>query len=125
MWCGVGIMLMRLSWLWSSLAGWRNSLPFLVIGLFILLGTQFFFRRIASRNIERIQALPDNACLFAFQSWTSYPLVVFMMGLGIGLRATEVPRTWLAGVYLAIGAGLFVAGSGYFSALMSAWPKDK
>lgn len=124
MWCGVGIMLIRLSWLWSSAAGWRSSLPFLSIGLFMGLGTQLFFRRMASRNLARIQSLPDDACLFAFQSWTSYPLVGFMIGLGIVLRATELPRTWLAGLYLAIGAGLFVAGSGYFPTIVSAWQQE-
>ena len=115
MWCGVGLMLMRLSWRWS-VVGWRTSMPFIGAGILIGLGTQHFFRRMATRNIDRIRALPENACLFAFQSWTSYPLVVFMMTLGIGLKSSALPRTMLAGLYLAIGMGLFIGGLVYLPA---------
>jgi hypothetical protein len=116
MWCGVGLMLMRWTWLWSSTAGWRTSMPFLILGFLIGLGTRYFFREMALRNMHRIQLLPEKACIFAFQSWTSYPLVIFMMALGIGLKSSSLPRPWLAGLYLAIGSGLFMAGLAYFSA---------
>jgi hypothetical protein len=118
MWCAVGVMLMRLSWRWSA-EGWRTSLPFIAAGILIGLGTQHFFRRMASRNIERILALPEKACLFAFQSWTSYPLVVFMMTLGIGMKSSALPRAMLAGLYLAIGMGLFIGGLVYLPAYLT------
>lgn len=118
MWCGVGLLLMRWSWVWTSRAGFLSALPFLGIGVLASAATGIFFRRMAIRNIERIQSLPQEPCLFAFQSWTSYPLVIFMMGLGIALRASPLPRTWLTTVYLAIGGGLFCAGLNYFSSLM-------
>ncbi|MGD8731145.1 MAG: hypothetical protein PVI81_08345 [Anaerolineales bacterium] len=119
-WCGVGLMLMRWSWFWSSTSGWLTSLPFLGIGFLIGIATRYFFRRMAFRNVERIRSLPEKACLFAFQSWTSYPLVIFMMTLGVVLKSTSMPRTWLAGLYLAIGAGLFMAGLAYYSKFVSA-----
>jgi hypothetical protein len=120
MWCVVGLMLMRLSWIWSSAAGWRASVPFLGLGLLVSTGTHYFFRRFAAANIGRIGSLPPKACIFAFQSWSSYPLVAFMMTLGIGLKSSFLPKIWLAGVYLAIGAGLFLAGLNYFSTLVKA-----
>jgi hypothetical protein len=113
-WCGVGLMLMRWTWIWSSEAGWREAWPYDVAGLVFCLGTATFFALMAGRNHDRITALPRSPCLFAFQSWWSYPLVVFMIGLGLALKASPLPRTWLAGIYLAIGGGLFLAGSLYF-----------
>jgi hypothetical protein len=77
----------------------------------------------ASKNVERIHALPEKPCLFAFQSWTSYPLVLFMIGLGIGLKASSLPRTLLAGAYLAIGVGLFLAGSSMLIPLLMVWER--
>jgi hypothetical protein len=112
-------MLMRLSWIWSTAEGWRASALFLMAGFVVSTGTQYFFRQMATRNIDRIRTLPEKACIFAFQSWTSYPLVFFMMALGIGLKSTSLSRSWLAGGYLAIGAGLFMAGLLYISVLLS------
>ena len=115
MWCGVGLLLMRLVWIWSVAAGWKAIRPFLAAGLVLSLGTRYFFGKMASRDRVRIRNLPDKPCIFAFQSWWSYPLVVFMMGLGLALKSSALPRIWLAGMYLAIGVGLFVAGLNYFS----------
>jgi hypothetical protein len=113
-WCGVGLMLMRWTWVWSMAAGWRQVWPYDVAGLVLGVGTATFFAWMAGRNRDRIIALPANPCLFAFQSWWSYPLVILMIGLGLLLKASPLPRTWLAGTYLAIGGGLFLAGGLYF-----------
>jgi hypothetical protein len=114
MWCGVGLMLMSWTWIWSSAAGWREAWAFDALGAVIGIGTAIFFMKMAWRNHLRILALPERPCLFAFQSWWSYPLVIFMMGLGLWMKASPLPRTWLAGMYLAIGSGLFIAGLRYF-----------
>lgn len=114
LWCGVGLMLMRWTWVWSTAAGWRQAWPYNAAGLVIGLGTAIFFGYMAERNHTRIQSLPEKPSIFAFQSWWSYPLVAFMMGLGLVMKASPLPRTWLAGMYLAIGGGLFLAGLRYF-----------
>lgn len=114
LWCAVGLMLMGWAWVWSNAAGWRTAWFFDVLGALLGIGTALFFRRMASQNHRRILAMPEKPCLFAFQSWWSYPLVVFMMGLGLFMKASPLPRTWLAGMYLAIGGGLFIAGLDYF-----------
>ena len=72
-----------------------------------------------AKNMERIHKLAEKPCVFAFQSWWSYPLVVFMMGLGLVLKRSPLPRIWLAGMYLAIGGGLFIAGLTYFTQIGS------
>jgi hypothetical protein len=109
-WTGVGLMLLRWVWTWSALVGLREIWPFNVAGLLLGAGTASFFSWMASINRERIEALPEQPCAFAFQSWWSYPLVVFMIGLGLALKASPLPRTWLSGLYLAIGGGLSFAG---------------
>jgi hypothetical protein len=113
-WCGVGLMLVRWAWVWSTAAGWSQAWPFDLTGLVIGLGTATFFGTMAKQNHLRVKSLPEKPCLFAFQSWWSYPLVVFMMGLGLVIKASPLPRNWLAGMYLAIGGGLFIAGLRYF-----------
>jgi hypothetical protein len=113
-WSGVGLMLMRWAWTWSSEAGWAEAWPYDLVGLLVAIGTTAFFSMMVRKNLSRIAHLPNQPCLFAFQSWWSYPLVVFMMGLGLVMKASPLPRIWLAGVYLAIGGGLFFAGLRYF-----------
>jgi hypothetical protein len=113
-WCGVGVMLLGWTWIWSKGAGWQEVWLFDAMGAVIGIGTAIFFRVMAKQNHERIRKLPEKPCLFAFQSWWSYTLVVFMMGLGLLMKASSLPRTWLAGMYLAIGGGLFIAGLRYF-----------
>jgi hypothetical protein len=113
-WCGVGLMLVRWAWVWSRSAGWAQAWPFDLVGILIAIGTTLFFSQMVTRNVSRITRLPARPCLFAFQSWWSYPLVVFMMGLGLALRATNLPRIWLAPIYLGIGAGLLLSGTRYF-----------
>jgi hypothetical protein len=108
-WSGVGLMLMRWAWIWSG-----EAWPYDLVGLLIAIGTSTFFSMMVTKNLSRIANLTNLPCLFAYQSWWSYPLVIFMMGLGLAMKSSPLPRTWLAGMYLAIGAGLFLAGIRYF-----------
>ncbi|MGD8603948.1 MAG: hypothetical protein PVF49_05165, partial [Anaerolineales bacterium] len=64
-----------------------------------------------------IRELPEKACLFAFQQWYSYPLVIFMVTLGLLLRHSELPRHLLAILYLGIGGGLLLASRHYYLTL--------
>ena len=75
------------------------------------------FSKLAKKNIRRIGAYTDEKiCLFAFQKWSSYPLVAFMMGLGIYLRHySSLPKSLLAILYLGIGSALFASGLLYFA----------
>lgn len=118
-WCGVGFMLVGWTWIWSRAVGWATAWPYDIVGLLASLGTASFFGLMVGRNCVRIRALPKKPCLFAFQAWWSYPLVAFMIGLGLILKASALPRIWLAGLYLAIGVGLLIAGLRYFF-----WPHE-
>jgi hypothetical protein len=113
-WSGVGVMLMRWTWVWLRPLAVMQALSYAGMGICLAFAINLFFGRMATKNIDRIGALPRHPCLFAFQAWTSYPLVVFMVALGLTLRASPIPKPWLAVLYAGIGGGLFLASLRYF-----------
>jgi hypothetical protein len=117
-WSAVGFILGRWTWVWLSPLEWTAWLPIVLAGALLALGIQIFFGRLARRNIARIEALPARPCLFAFQSWSSYLLVLVMVSLGLGLRASPIGKPLLGGLYLAIGGGLFLASLRYYQHLL-------
>ncbi|MFP3853682.1 MAG: hypothetical protein ACLFWD_05240 [Anaerolineales bacterium] len=127
LWSMVGLVLMRWVWVWLSPVGWRRAAPWLAVGVLLAGFMQAFFTWLAWRNIDRIDGLAKRPCLFAFQAWTSYPLIIVMISLGLMLRHSPLPRTWLAALYLGIGGGLFIASLRYPLHLLgrarwSGWP---
>ena len=76
----------------------------------------FGFSKVARKNIARINALRGSvSAFFAFQRWTSYPLVAFMIFLGIFLRLySSIPKPLLAILYIGIGGGLFLSSLLYY-----------
>ncbi len=126
-WSGVGLLLGRWVWVWLNPLGWRAAIRWLVAGACLAAIMHLFFTWMAWRNIDRIDRLPERACIFAFQSWSSYPLVALMVSLGLLMRGSPLPRTWLAVLYLGIGGGLFAASLRYELHLLgirrwSGWP---
>jgi len=71
------------------------------------------FARLVRRNIERIHALPERACVFAFTPWRGYVMIGLMMTAGISLRSSSLPLYYLSLPYTAMGAVL-LAGSAVF-----------
>lgn len=115
-WAGVGIMLVHYAYDWLRPLPSGHSVPTALMG-FVLAGLiyRFGFSRLAIKNIKRIQQLSsEKICIFAFQRWSSYPLIVFMIYLGMYLRKfSGVPKPLLAVLYIGIGGGLFSAGMHY------------
>ena len=121
MWTGVGAYLISLAvgWVFAPTvkSPWNYWLP--GIGLAYLI-FQFGFSTLASKNSLRINNLSEEKpCLFAFQEWHSYPLVLFMIGLGITLRKfTPIPKPLLGILYIGIGGGLGLASFLYYRKLL-------
>jgi ABC-type Fe3+-siderophore transport system permease subunit len=119
MWSAVGVLLMRLAYGWLASLSLSAVLTRASLGALLAWAIyRFGFSRLAEMNIARIQRLPDRACVFAFQQWTSYPLVVFMVALGITLRHSAFPKPTLAILYIGIGGSLFFASIRYYAFLM-------
>jgi hypothetical protein len=74
---------------------------------------RFVFAGIVRKNIARIDAGPERASAWAFQNWRSYLVTIFMVGLGITLRHSSLPKPWLAIVYEGIGVALLLTSLMY------------
>ena len=74
----------------------------------------FGFSRIVRKNLERIGGKPEVVCLFAFQGWRSYFLILIMMLMGYGIRHLPVPKDVAAVVYFTMGSALCFGSSLYF-----------
>jgi hypothetical protein len=113
-WTGVGIMLGVWAAIWLSAVPLVLEIEMAAAGLVLaLLAWWFMFRRLVQENIERIERAPLRACFFSFQAWKSYIVMVAMIGLGVVLRNSSLPKPWLAVVYAAIGGALFIASLAY------------
>ena len=120
LWAAVGLYLCSLTIAWLRPVAALRMLLFVLGGLLLAFVIFWYgFSGFACRNIDRIQAIPHHkVCIFAFQKWTSYPLVAFMIGLGIFLRKySPIPKPWLATMYIGIGGSLFMASFHYFWAI--------
>jgi hypothetical protein len=120
-WSGVGIMLTVFAVTWFGLVHSWTVLLLISAGLLLASAIYFFgFSKLASKNVQRIIAIPkERVCLFAFQKWTSYPLVLVMVAMGIYLRRySPIPKPDLAILYLGLGASLFASSLQYYSQIL-------
>lgn len=101
---------------WAA-AAWAAPAAGLVAGSMVAVAG---FRRIVRANIARIARLPATSCLFAFQRWTGYVLVAFMMSLGAAVRRLDFLPGWcIVGSYTAIGSALLGSSVLYYIAAIN------
>ncbi len=118
MWTAVGALLCRLAYAWLSTVGIKTAVALAAAGITLgLVGYRFSFIKMARKNSRRICELEDKSCLFAFQAWKSYLIIALMIGLGILLRHSALPRQYLALVYLAVGLALLLSSLLYYALL--------
>ncbi len=119
-WSGVGVILIHYAYVWLvPLAAhqiWPLALAGGILGAAIY---RFGFSHMARKNLARIDLLHARPCVFAFQRWQSYPLVALMIGLGVALRSSPLPKAYLSVLYLGIGIGLLASGLLYLAPLRS------
>jgi hypothetical protein len=102
---------------WLELVHSWMVILLLLAGLLLAAAIYFFgFSKLASNNVQRIINIPrERVCLFAFQKWTSYPLVLVMVAMGIYLRRySPIPKPDLAVLYIGLGVSLFVSSFQYY-----------
>jgi hypothetical protein len=117
-WSGVGIMLVSIASRWFRPLQFFQGFLLLLAGMALAAAIYFFgFSKLALKNVHRIlDYQKERVCLFAFQRWTSYPLVLFMVSLGIYLRVySPIPKPYLAILYVGIGGSLFLASLHYYA----------
>lgn len=114
-WSLVGIMLCIIPVGWITTVSTGTEIVIVLAGMAISGAIAIFgFSRVARRNITRIAAYGERACLFAFQSWKSYLNIAVMIGLGWLLRHSPIPKPALAPLYFGIGGALFAASFLYY-----------
>jgi predicted neutral ceramidase superfamily lipid hydrolase len=115
MWTVAGGMLCFFAYGWLAVMPLGRAELLAVAGMLLALAIyRFGFSRLAFRNTRRIYLLSARACVFAFQAWHSYVTVAAMMTLGIVLRQSAFPRSYLAIIYAGIGGGLLFSSWHYF-----------
>ena len=117
MWSGVGVMLAAFAVNWLGLVHSWVVLLLVVAGILLAAAIYFFgFSKLAANNVQRIIRIPkERVCVFAFQKWTSYPLVLVMVAMGIFLRHySPIPKPYLAILYIGLGLSLFVSSFQYY-----------
>lgn len=114
MWCGVGIMLVRYAVIWLSSLGIAKAWIYFAAGfLAAMLIHHFGFLKIADKNLSRLLPLTEKKCVFSFMTWKSYIIVLIMVSLGIALRHSVLPKSYLSILYNGIGLALFLSGIRY------------
>jgi len=120
MWSGVGIFLPSLAVRWFKELSSNEIIFAIMAGLLLGSAIAYFgFIGLANKNINRINQYQGKVCLWAFQKWTTYFLIAFMMSLGIFMRKTPyIPKFLLSPMYIGIGFALFVASFRYYLFLL-------
>jgi hypothetical protein len=115
MWSVVGIMLCRMAYIYLGTVSKSQALSMGSMGLISALAAfRLGFSKIALKNISRLCILPDKTCIFAFQAWKSYLIIILMILLGITLRHSPIPRPYLAVIYATIGGALFFSSFHFY-----------
>jgi hypothetical protein len=114
MWIAVGALLLSYAYSWLRAVPVRLGLLFAGAGFCAALIIHHFgFLKIVDKNLGRILRIEGKKCLFSFMTWKSYLNVVVMVAMGIGLRHSPVPKTYLAVLYTGIGLSLILSSIRY------------
>ncbi|MGA2401364.1 MAG: hypothetical protein ABSG91_06625 [Syntrophobacteraceae bacterium] len=114
-WLSVGIGLIAVACYWLYHSAWPLSLVLAAVSPALGLIVYYFgFSRIVKKNLKRIGGKPEVVCLFAFQGWRSYFLILIMMLMGYGLRHLPLPGYVAAVIYFTMGSALCFGSSLYF-----------
>ena len=124
-WSIVGIALCRLAVIWLSETGSSMIVQFGLAGLTLAFLIYFFgFSKIVDRNTERILSKSGKVCVFAFQAWKSYLIVVVMIGMGIALRNSPLPRDYLSIIYIGFGGAMILSSVRYYRVFIQLFKKS-
>ena len=113
-WTIVGIVLCNLAVRWLSQTPTQSALLFGLAGVILsLLIHHFGFLKLVNKNIARIQAKEGKVCIFGFQPWKSYLIILIMIAMGITLRQSAFPKPYLAIIYIGFGGAMLLSSLRY------------
>jgi uncharacterized membrane protein len=113
-WTVVGLALCTLAVKWLSQTPAKSVLVLGLAGIILsLLIHHFGFLKIVDKNIARIMAKEGKVCIFGFQPWKSYLLIMVMIVMGMTLRNSTVPKPYLAIIYIGFGGAMLLSSLRY------------
>jgi hypothetical protein len=113
-WSAVGIVLCSLAVGWLLQTTFYPALWLGAGGIVLSLMIHHFgFLRLVDRNIDRILAREGKVCIFAFQPWKSYLIIIIMIGMGMVLRHSPLPKPYLAVIYIGFGGAMLLSSIRY------------
>jgi len=118
-WTCVGIYLCTLAMQWLAEATRAESFLLSAAGVILaVLIYHFGFVKLANKNIKRILAKEGKVCIFGFQPWKSYLIIVIMMCLGVILRQSPMPKPYLSVIYTGFGGAMLLSSFRYHRILI-------
>ncbi|MBI5408039.1 MAG: hypothetical protein HZA14_01580 [Nitrospirae bacterium] len=113
-WSILGIILCYLAVHWLSQTTMRNRVWLGSAGIILALMIHHFgFLKLVNKNIERILAKEGKVCIFGFQPWKSYLIIVIMIGMGAILRRSSLPKSYLSVIYIGFGGAMALSSIRY------------
>jgi len=113
-WFGVGLLLCWRAWGWLDTElpnrTWMEELGAIATGFFLY---SFALSKVAQKNIARIDDLPHRTHVWNFIPMKSYLMIATMIGMGIALRNSSLPKELLIIPYTAMGGALILGGVAY------------
>ena len=115
LWSIVGIMLCKLAVSWLTPAARQDSVWRGVTGVVLAILIYYFgFLKLVNKNTSRILAKDGKICIFAFQPWKSYLIILIMIGMGTALRHSPIPKPYLAIIYIGFGGAMVLSSLVYY-----------
>jgi hypothetical protein len=115
LWSVVGIMLCRLAVQWLSRTDHLHAVRLGSAGVVLaFLIYRFGFLKIVHKNTERILSKEGKVCIFAFQPWKSYLIILVMIGMGTILRHSSLPKPYLSVIYFGFGGAMTLSSLVYY-----------
>lgn len=115
LWSIVGIMLCKLAVNWLSLTSRQNAVWLGLTGVVLAVLIYYFgFLKLVNNNTGRILLKEGKVCIFAFQPWKSYLIILIMIGMGTVLRHSSIPKPYLAIIYIGFGGAMVLSSLVYY-----------
>ena len=115
LWSAVGIMLCKLAVNWLSLTSRQHAAWLGLTGAILAILIYYFgFLKLVNKNTGRILSKEGKVCIFAFQPWKSYLIILVMIGMGTVLRHSSMPKHYLAIIYIGFGGAMILSSLVYY-----------
>ncbi len=121
LWFSVGCLLLGLAVFWLLSAEMGQRILCGGAGILIALPVHHFgLLQIVDKNLARLPAGDEKKCLFSFMPWKSYLLIPVMIALGLLLRHSSIPKSYLAILYIGMGLALLLSSLRYLHFFLQA-----